>query len=100
MRKSLTTLIFIVLFLILSFNILKMPGDVGLDAPSYNEIAYYYLDYSVSETGATNVIAAVLADFRGFDTLGETIVLFISVVAVASILKPEQENKKEEHPHE
>ncbi len=100
MRKSLTTLVFIVLFLILSYNILMMPGDIGLAAPSYNEIAYYYLDYSVTETGAINVIAAVLADYRGFDTLGETIVLFISVVAVASILKPEQDVKKEESKHE
>jgi multisubunit Na+/H+ antiporter MnhB subunit len=100
MRKTLTTLIFIVLFLILSYNIMMMPGDVGLAAPSYNEIAYYYLNFSVSETGATNVIAAVLADYRGFDTLGETIVLFISVVAVASILKPEHDSKKEVNHHE
>jgi multicomponent Na+:H+ antiporter subunit B len=100
MRKTLTTLIFVALFLILSYNILMMPGDVGLAAPSYNEIAYYYLNYSVSETGATNVIAAVLADYRGFDTLGETIVLFISVVAVASILKPEHDGNKEVNHHE
>ncbi len=100
MRKTLTTLIFIALFLVLSYNILMMPGDVGLAAPSYNEIAYYYLNFSVSETGATNVIAAVLADYRGFDTLGETIVLFISVVAVASILKPEHDSKQEVSHHE
>lgn len=99
MRKTLTNLVFIVLFLVLSYNILMMPGDLGLDAPSYNEIAYYYLDYSVAETGAINVIAAVLADYRGFDTLGETIVLFISVVAVASVLKPEKDAKKEEDAH-
>ncbi|MCR3905974.1 MAG: hypothetical protein NUK62_02995 [Tenericutes bacterium] len=88
MKKILTYTMFTLLFLILVINILMMPGDRGVDAPSYNDTVHHYLNESVNETGATNIVAAILADYRAFDTLGETIVLFTSIVAVASILKP------------
>jgi multisubunit Na+/H+ antiporter MnhB subunit len=88
MKKILTYTMFILLFLILVINILMMPGDRGVNSPSYNDTVHHYLNESVNETGATNIVAAILADYRAFDTLGETIVLFTSIVAVASILKP------------
>lgn len=87
MKNPLLKLLFVVLFLVLSYNIIQMPGHSTKDAPAYNETAEYYLNESVNDTGAINVVAAVLADYRAFDTLGETIVLFISTVAVATILK-------------
>jgi multicomponent Na+:H+ antiporter subunit B len=87
MRKTLIKVLFLGLFVLLSYNIIQMPGHQTEDAPAYNDTANYYLDESVNDTGAVNVVAAVLADYRAFDTLGETIVLFISTVAVASILK-------------
>ncbi|MDI6453274.1 hydrogen gas-evolving membrane-bound hydrogenase subunit E [Peloplasma aerotolerans] len=88
MKKILTYTMFTLLFLILVINILMMPGDRGVNSPSYNDTVHHYLNESVNETGATNIVAAILADYRAFDTLGETIVLFTSIVAVASILKP------------
>ncbi|MFW6318837.1 MAG: hydrogen gas-evolving membrane-bound hydrogenase subunit E [Bacillota bacterium] len=87
MKKTFIKVLFLGLFVLLSYNIIQMPGHQTKDAPAYNDTANHYLDESVEETGAINVVAAVLADYRAFDTLGETIVLFISTVAVASILK-------------
>jgi multicomponent Na+:H+ antiporter subunit B len=75
------------LFLILAINILQMPSSFTTDAITYNEAVWHYIDNSVSETGAINIVAAIITDYRAFDTLGETIVLFTSIVAVASILK-------------
>lgn len=103
MKKILTALMFFALFIILAINILNMPGDIGLMAPSYNETSWYYIDESINDTGAVNIIAAVLTDYRSFDTLGETIVLFTSIVAVHSILIPakkkEDETKEKEINH-
>jgi multisubunit Na+/H+ antiporter MnhB subunit len=65
-----------------------MPGNLGVEAPSYNDTVRYYLENAARETGSVNIISAVITDYRGFDTLGETIVLFIAVVAVTSVLKP------------
>ncbi len=96
MRKRLYLLLFVGLFLVLSYNIMQMPGKSTVDAPAYNDTTEHYLNESIEETGAINVVGAILADYRAFDTLGETIVLFTSIVAVASILKVADQKKKED----
>ena len=46
---------------------------------------------ALGERHTTNVVAAVVFDYRGFDTLGEELMLFASVVAVALILREARE---------
>ena len=87
MRKILVNSMFIVLFVVLVYGILQMPTEAVVTAPSYNEVVNHYLSNGIDETNIPNIIAAILADYRGFDTLGETIVLFTSVVAVGSVLR-------------
>jgi multicomponent Na+:H+ antiporter subunit B len=40
-----------------------------------------------SERHVTNVVAAIVFDYRGFDTLGEEFILFASVIGVALLLR-------------
>lgn len=87
MRKLIVNIMFIVLFVVLVVGVLNMPTDSSIYSPSYNEVIAHYLNSGVEETNVSNLIAAILADYRGFDTLGETIVLFTSVVAVGSVLR-------------
>ena len=100
MKKKITTTLFILLFLILAYNMMNMPTTPTTDAPSYNDTTRHYIEESVNETGATNIVAAILADYRAFDTLGETIVLFTSIVAVSSVLRTTQKKDEEETTHE
>ena len=93
MIKKLMLMIFIVLFLVLAYSVLQMPESCCTTSPAYSDVTVYYIENSLRETGATNLIAAILADYRAFDTLGETIVLFTSIVAVVSVLRV---HKKEE----
>ncbi len=86
MKKLFVFTIFLALFVALAHSVLQMPVSCCTDAPAYNETTQYYIDNSLEDTGATNIIAAILADYRAFDTLGETIVLFTSIVAVVSVL--------------
>ena len=95
MKKHIVTFLFFVLFGILVYGIIQMPTSPSVDAPSYNDTTQYYFDNSLAETGATNIVAAILADYRGFDTLGETVVLFTSIVAAASVLRTVKKNKEE-----
>ncbi len=97
MKKIIIKALFFLLFGILSLSILLMPTEPSIQAPSYNDTVNHYLQHSLSETGATNIVAAILADYRGFDTLGETIVLFTSIVAVASVLRTTKKGKEEHH---
>ena len=46
-----------------------------------------YMARSVPETGIPNVVTSTLASYRGFDTLGETTVIFIAGIGVLVLLK-------------
>jgi len=46
-----------------------------------------YLAEGVKKTSATNIVAAIILDFRGYDTLGEATILFTAVIGVLSVLR-------------
>ena len=50
-------------------------------------VAGRYIRDGLDLTGAGNLVAAVILDFRGYATLGEATVLFTSVIAVLSVLR-------------
>ncbi len=54
-----------------------------------NQVAVY-------ERHATDVVTAVNFDYRGFDTLGEEFILFISVVGCTLLLRVQEEERKDE----
>jgi len=87
MRNIFANVVFILLFVLLIFGVMQLPTEATTDAPAYNDVVDYYVEEGANETNASNLIAAILADYRAFDTLGETIVLFTSVVAVGSVLR-------------
>lgn len=47
----------------------------------------YYLERAYSEGGGTNVVNVILVDFRGFDTMGEMVVLAIVALTVFALLR-------------
>ena len=59
-------------------------GDPG--APPHTHVAPEYLSGTPSEIGVPNVVTAVLASYRGYDTLGETVVIFTAGLGVAALL--------------
>jgi multisubunit Na+/H+ antiporter MnhB subunit len=50
-------------------------------------VAGQYIALGLERTGAANVVAAIILDFRGYDTLGEATVLFTAVVGVLTIMR-------------
>ena len=56
------------------------------DAPAHLHVAPRYLRDSPAEIGVPNVVTAVLASYRGYDTLGETVVIFGAGLGVAALL--------------
>jgi multicomponent Na+:H+ antiporter subunit B len=55
-------------------------------APAAIHVSPRYIEHSHRETGAPNFVTAVLADYRSYDTLGETTVIFTAGLACALIL--------------
>jgi multicomponent Na+:H+ antiporter subunit B len=59
-------------------------GDAA--APAATHVSPRYIERSLAETGARNMVTAVLADYRGYDTLGETTVIFTAGLACLLLL--------------
>lgn len=53
----------------------------------YSTIAQYFLENSVPGGGGTNVVNVILVDFRGFDTLGEIVVLALAGLGIYAMLE-------------
>ena len=71
-------------FLLLSVLDLPPFGDPG--NPTNNQVTERYLARGTEETGAVNVVTGVILDYRAFDTLGESHVLYAAFCAVMILL--------------
>tara|TARA_Y100000588_G_scaffold394550_2_gene515651 strand:- start:1519 stop:2274 length:756 start_codon:yes stop_codon:yes gene_type:complete len=60
-------------------------GDPASPASSYR-VSNHYITESFAETSVPNLVTAVLADYRGYDTLFETVVIFAAGIAILAIL--------------
>lgn len=70
----------------LIYGITDIPAFGDANAPAQKHVAPYYLEKSMPETGVPNVVTAVLASYRGFDTLGEVTVIFTAGIAVLLLI--------------
>jgi len=85
----------------LVYGTLDIPAFGDPNAPAQIHVAPYYIEKSIPETGVPNIVTAVLASYRGFDTLGEVIVVFTAGIAVVLLIgakrrKSNVENNKGE----
>ena len=70
----------------LVYGTLDMPHYGDPNAPSIGYVAPDYLKNAPRETGIPNVVTSVLASYRGYDTLGETTVVFTAGIGVILLL--------------
>ena len=55
-------------------------------APPQQHVADRYISSGQQETGVPNLVTAVLASYRGFDTLGEVVVIFTAGIGIMLLL--------------
>ena len=63
-----------------------MPAYGDPDAPIHHYLAPDYIEGAETEFGLPNIVTAILASYRGFDTLGETAVIFTAALGVMALL--------------
>lgn len=95
--NTVSTAVFMAAFLFFAFHALKELPFFGQPLMS---VVRKYLEEGVSRTGAVNLVAAVILDFRAYDTLGEVAVLFTSVVGIMAVLRRPGRNNLKEKNHE
>ena len=72
---------------VLVWGTLVLPPFGTPDAAIHKHVAPRYIADSIKETNVPNVVTSVLADYRGFDTLGETTVIFTAGIGVMLLLR-------------
>ena len=60
-------------------------GDPG--SPASQHVSPYYIEKAIEDTAVPNLVTAVLADYRGYDTLFETAVIFTAGLACFILLR-------------
>jgi multicomponent Na+:H+ antiporter subunit B len=70
----------------LVYGTLDMPRYGDAQAPIHQHVAPRYIEASGEEIGVPNIVTSVLASYRGYDTLGETCVIFTAGVAVLMLI--------------
>ena len=56
-----------------------------------------YVENGLQETGAVNIISGIILDYRAFDTLGESHVLFTALMCVTVLLLRDSKNMRTQY---
>ncbi len=80
---------------LLIYGALGLPDFSDPEAPIHQHVAPRYLQ---NEVDVPNVVTAVLASFRGYDTLGETTVVFTAGAGIVALLRRRRKGGGQEPP--
>jgi len=79
---------------VLIYGTLGLPEFSDPDAPIHVHVVPRYLNEIKKEVDVPNVVTAVLASYRGYDTLGETTVVFTAGAGVIALLRRRRKDRK------
>lgn len=81
------------LITVLLVTVSNLPTFGSAHNPASNEVVQRYIEEGLAETGAVNIVAGMILDYRAFDTLGESHVLFIAASCVMILLRADKKGK-------
>ncbi|MDP2238853.1 MAG: DUF4040 domain-containing protein [Burkholderiales bacterium] len=93
-RPFLPLLVAVATGAVLVYGTLGLPAFSDPAAPIHQHVAPRYIRDGLRETGVPNIVTAVLASYRGYDTLGETTVVFTAGIGVIALLRRLRGRKK------
>lgn len=85
--KRLAAVIVLLFGGLLFYASIDLPPWGDPSAPASNHVSPRYIEQTMEETSVPNIVTAVLADYRGYDTMFETIVIFSAGVACLLLLR-------------
>lgn len=86
----------ILLIGVLLYTVAMLPryGEENVRA---DEVVERYVERGLEETGAVNIVSGMILDYRAFDTLGESHVLFTALICVMILLRVDHKNMRSEY---
>jgi len=85
MRRVIGLIVLLVVVAFLAAGMVVFIHPFG--SPSPSDMDQYIIEKAQEQTGNNNVVASVVFDYRGFDTLGEATILFTAVTGVLLLLR-------------
>ncbi len=89
----------LLLALVLLAGAAALPAFADPENPTNNEVVRRYVGSAEAETGAENAVAGMILNYRGFDTFGESCVLFLAVCCVMMLLGATNDRLRAEARH-
>lgn len=86
-RRFVSILPVVVLIALFIYFSLKALFEIPPFGSPILKVAEKYISNGLKETGAANIVAAVILDYRALDTLGEATVLFTAVIGVLAVIR-------------
>lgn len=92
--KAASVAICLIMITILLITVSFLPAFGNPDNPVNNEVSQRYIEKGLEETGAVNIVSGMILDYRAFDTLGESTVLFAAASSVMMLMRKEKKGKE------
>ena len=91
---ALCVLICVTMIALLMYTVTTLPSFGSPDHPINSEVSARYIEKGLQETGAVNIVTGMILDYRAFDTLGESTVLFTAAMVVLFLLRLDSGSEK------
>jgi len=90
LKQFLGFLVTMVTAALLIYSTPEMPGWGDPNSPASTHVSPRYIEKADEETHTPNIVTAVLADYRGYDTMGEAMVVFVAGIGCIMLLRRRQ----------
>ncbi|MFB0520585.1 MAG: hydrogen gas-evolving membrane-bound hydrogenase subunit E [Desulfatiglandales bacterium] len=91
--RTLNLFAVIITGIILIYGTQDMPDWADPRSPASTHVSPRYIEKTLEETATPNAVTSVLADYRGYDTLGETTVIFTAGISCILILRARRQGR-------
>lgn len=85
--KHLTLILILIVGLFLLAGVQDLPDWGDPASPASTHLSPHYIENAVAETSIPNLVTAVLANYRGYDTMFEVVVIFCAGITVLIVLR-------------
>ncbi len=80
---------------VMLYGTMDFPALGDPQSPAATNLSAYFIEEAVHQTHVPNLVTAVLGDYRGYDTMFETVVIYCAGLAVVSVLRRKKSKPKE-----
>jgi len=94
LKKAPAFIVIIIMGFLLVYSAEEFPKWGDPNQPASLHVSPRYIEKTVEETAVPNMVTSVLADYRGYDTMFETSVIFTAGITVMLLLRRKRNGKR------